>query len=73
MRFWCRLLTYEALAQSNRMRKREVQALYLSAGYSDINMVNRVRVMLFRILFPPMQYRTYYCKQYSDSACDWYS
>ena len=33
--FRCWLITYEALAQPSRMRKRYAQALYLSPGFSD--------------------------------------
>jgi hypothetical protein len=35
MRFCCGLVTCEALAQPNRMRKRDARALYLSAGFGD--------------------------------------
>ena len=36
--FWCRPVIYEvlSLAKPNRMRKRYVRALYLSAGFGDL-------------------------------------
>jgi hypothetical protein len=38
IRFCCRPVTYEVLAQPNRTRKRDVQDMYLSVGFGDCSM-----------------------------------